>query len=57
MGVVLYLLWANLAQIGGSIIWVNIIPWICLGWLVLGVVLALVMRKRNPEKYEIWAGW
>ncbi len=53
MGVVLYLLWANLSQIGGSIIWVNIIPWLCLGWLVLGVGLALVMRKRNPEKYEI----
>jgi hypothetical protein len=32
---------------------VNIIPWLCLGWLVLGVVLALVMRNRNREKYEI----
>jgi amino acid transporter len=52
MGAVLYLLWANLPKIGGSIIWVDIIPWLCLGWLVLGVVLALVLRRRNPDKYE-----
>jgi amino acid transporter len=53
MGAVLYLLWANLPKIGGSIIWVNIIPWLCLGWLAIGVVLALVLRKRNPEKYDV----
>jgi hypothetical protein len=53
MGVVLWLLWANLSTIGGSIIWVNIIPWLCLGWLVLGILLALVLRKRSPEKYEV----
>jgi amino acid transporter len=52
MGVVLWLLWSNLHSIGGSIIWVDIIPWLCLGWLAVGVVLALVLRKRNPEKYE-----
>jgi hypothetical protein len=50
---VLYLLWSNLHEIGGSIIWVDIIPWFCLAWLVLGVVLALAMRKRNPAKYEV----
>ncbi len=53
MGVVLWLLWANLAQIGGSIIWVNIIPWLCLGWLALGIALALVLRRRRPAKYEV----
>ncbi len=53
MVVVLWLLWANLPKIGGSIIWVNIIPWLCLGWLALGVVLALVMRRRKPEKYDV----
>ena len=52
MGVVLWLLWSNLHAIGGSIIWVDIIPWLCLAWLALGVVLALVLRKRNPDKYE-----
>ena len=52
MGVVLWLLWSNLHAIGGSIVWVDIIPWLCLGWLVLGVVLALVLRQRNPAKYE-----
>lgn len=53
MGAVLWLLWSNLDKIGGSIIWVDIIPWLCLGWLVVGVGLALVLRKRNPEKYEV----
>jgi amino acid transporter len=53
MGAVLWLLWANLHTIGGSIIWVDIIPWFCLGWLVLGVLLALVLRRRSPEKYEV----
>lgn len=53
MVVVLYLLWANLPKIGGSIIWVNIIPWLCLAWLAIGVGLALVLRKRNPEKYDV----
>jgi amino acid transporter len=53
MVVVLWLLWANLDKIGGSIIWVDIIPWLCLAWLVIGVGLALALRKRNPEKYEV----
>ena len=53
MGVVLWLLWSNLDKIGGSIIWVDIIPWVCLAWLAIGVGLALVLRKRNPEKYEV----
>jgi amino acid transporter len=53
MVVVLWLLWANLPKIGGSIIWVNIIPWLCLVWLVIGVGGALVLRRRNPAKYEV----
>jgi amino acid transporter len=53
MVVVLWLLWANLPKIGGSIFWVNIIPWLCLAWLASGVVLALVLRRRNPAKYEV----
>lgn len=53
MVVVLWLLWANLDKIGGSIIWVDIIPSLCLAWLVIGVGLALALRQRNPEKYEV----
>ena len=34
MVTVLYLLWSNLHEICGSIIWVDIIPWFCLAWLV-----------------------
>jgi hypothetical protein len=53
MVVVLWLLWSNLDKIGGSIIWVDIIPWLCLVWLAIGVGLALGLRKRNPEKYDV----
>ena len=53
MAVVLWLLWANLPKIGGSIFWVNIIPWLCLAWLALGVALALWMRRRRPDKYDV----
>jgi amino acid transporter len=53
MGAVLWLLWANLSKIGGSIVWVDIIPWLCLGWLAVGIVLALVLRRRNPDKYDV----
>ena len=53
MVVVLWLLWSNLDKIGGSIIWVDIIPYLCLVWLAIGVGLALGLRKRNPEKYEV----
>jgi amino acid transporter len=53
MVVVLWLLWSNLDKIGGSIIWVDIIPWLCLAWLLVGVGLALALRRRNPEKYEV----
>ena len=54
MGVVLWLLWANLGKISGtSILFVTLIPWICLGFLAIGFVLALVMKSRSPHKYEI----
>src|ERR1700735_840598 len=53
MVVVLWLLWSNLDKIGGSIIWVDIIPWLCLVWLAIGVGLAVGLRKRNPEKYDV----
>lgn len=54
MGVVLWLLWANLGKISGSsILFVTLIPWICLAVLAIGLVSALVMRSRSPEKYEI----
>jgi amino acid transporter len=52
-GAILWLLWANLGKISGtSILFVTLIPWICLVWLGIGILLALVLRARNPEKYE-----
>ncbi len=54
MGLVLWLLWANLSKIGGGgILFVQIIPWLCLGWMAIGLILALVVKARSPEKYEL----
>ena len=54
MGAVLWLLWANLSKIGGGgILFVTAIPWICLGWMVIGLLLALVLKARSPQKYEM----
>jgi len=49
----IYLLWVNVKTLGGNIGFVTAIPYIGVGWAVLGIVIALVIRKRNPEKYEI----
>jgi amino acid transporter len=48
-----YLLWANIQTLGGNIFFVTAIPYIGVGWVVLGIVIALVLRKRSPEKYEV----
>ena len=54
MGYVLYLLWHNLSAIGGGgVDFVQAIPWLCLGWMVIGLLLALVLRARSPKKYEM----
>jgi amino acid transporter len=53
MGYVLYLLWHNLPTIGGSITFVKIIPWLCIGWMVIGLGLALLVKARSPQKYEL----
>ncbi len=54
MGAILWLLWANLGKISGtSILFVTLIPWICIAVLVIGLLLALYMRSRSPEKYDV----
>ena len=54
MGYVLYLLWHNLSAIGGGgVDFVQAIPWICIAWMALGLILALVMKARSPQKYEV----
>ncbi len=54
MGTVLWLLWSNLSKIGGGgVDFVTAIPWICLGWMVVGLLLALAVRARSPQKYEV----
>jgi amino acid transporter len=51
MGFALFLLWSNLSTLGGDIIWVRLIPWVCLGWFALSLIGALWLRSRRPEAY------
>lgn len=48
----LYLLWSNIRTLGGDIDVVVALPWLATGWVVLGLVLALVIKARRPQEYE-----
>jgi len=48
----IYLLWTNLATLGGSIVFVNAIPWVGVAWVVIGAVGALWLRGRDRARYE-----
>jgi amino acid transporter len=52
MAVAIYLLVANLSTVGGDIIFVRLIPWVCIGWFVLGLGLAFWFRARRPRLYQ-----
>jgi hypothetical protein len=51
MAVALYLLISNLTTVGGDIIFVKLIPWVCIAWFLLGLGLALWVRARRPDRY------
>jgi hypothetical protein len=51
MVIALYLLASNLTTVGGDIIFVKVIPWVCVGWFGLGVALAVWIRARRPDRY------
>lgn len=46
-----YLLWANLTTLGGDVIWVRIIPWVCVVWFLIGLGAAFWFRTRRPSAY------
>ena len=48
----LYLLWSNLSTLGGDIIWVSLIPWFCIGWFALSLLIAFWLRSNRPDAYE-----
>ena len=48
----LYLLWSNIKTLGGDIGVVVALPWLASGWVVIGLVLALVIKARRPQEYE-----
>jgi len=51
MSVALYLLWSNLATLGGDIVWVRAIPWVCIAWFVISLGAAFWLRARRPRAY------
>jgi amino acid transporter len=51
MAVAIYLLASNLTTVGGNIIFVKLIPWVCIAWFLVGLGLALWVRARRPERY------
>jgi amino acid transporter len=54
MAYALYLLWANIATLGGGHINIVIaLPWIASAWFVIGLGLSLVIKRRSPKKYEV----
>src|SRR4051794_25911900 len=42
----LYLLWTNITTFGGESTFVHVIPYLCIGWFLVGLALALVLRRR-----------
>lgn len=48
----LILLWSNLPTLGGDVIWVQLIPWMCLSWFGLALAAAFWLRKRRPAAYD-----
>jgi amino acid transporter len=52
MAAALYLLISNLSTVGGDIIFVKLIPWVCIAWFLVGLGLALWVRARRPDRYS-----
>jgi amino acid transporter len=50
---VLWLLWVNITTLGGNLFIVKAIPWFCVGWFVVGLIVAFYFKSRRPEKYAI----
>jgi amino acid transporter len=51
MAFALFLLWSNLSTLGGDIIWVRLIPWVCLAWFAVSLAGGLWLRSRRPAAY------
>jgi amino acid transporter len=50
----LYLLWANIATLGGHNINIVIaLPWIASAWFLIGLGISVVIKRRSPGKYEV----
>ena len=51
LGIMLGVAVTHVGTLGGTVGFVKAIPWVCLGWVVLGLGLALWLRSRRPETY------
>lgn len=52
MAVAIYLLVSNLQTVGGDVIFVKLIPWVCIAWFIVGLGMALWFRVRRPRLYQ-----
>jgi len=48
----IFLLWANLPTLGGSIVFVNAIPYLGVAWVLIGALGALRLRSRDRVRYD-----
>jgi len=54
MAYALYLLWDNIATLGGGHIPIVLaLPWIASAWFLIGLGLSVLIKRRNPEKYKV----
>lgn len=51
MAYAIYLLWSNLTTVGGDVIFVRLIPWVCMAWFLVGLAWALWLRSGRPAVY------
>ncbi len=51
----LYLLWSNIRALGGDIGVVVALPWLATAWVLIGLLLALVIKARRPQSTRLSA--
>lgn len=51
MAAAIYLLASNLKTVGGDVVFVKLIPYVCVGWFLIGLAMAFWFRANRPSRY------